>query len=56
MPKNGVIPGQTLVFVGVVYPAGWFIMAYLPAVPDEPVSAFETEYWTDNWIGALSGL
>lgn len=35
---------------------GWFLMPHLPPVPDHPVSAFEAEYWTANWAGALLGL
>ena len=35
---------------------GWFLMPYLPPVPDRPISIFETEYWTTNWAGALLGL
>ena len=43
------------VFVGVFFLAGWFLMPHLPPVPDHPVSAFEGEYWQDNWIGYLLG-
>jgi Na+/phosphate symporter len=44
------------VFAGVFFLAGWFLMPYLPPVPSEPVSAFQVEYWTDNWIGAILGV
>jgi hypothetical protein len=44
-----------VVFVGVFLLAGWFLMPYLPPVPDHPVSIFEGEYWKDNWIGSLLG-
>jgi Na+/phosphate symporter len=43
------------VFAGVFFLAGWFLMPHLPPVPDHPVSAFEAEYWKDNWIGYLLG-
>jgi hypothetical protein len=43
------------VFAGVFFLAGWFLMPHLPPVPDHPVSAFEAEYWRDNWIGYLLG-
>lgn len=35
---------------------GWLLMPHLPPVPDHPVSAFEAEFWTTNWAGALLGL
>ncbi len=44
------------VFAGVFFLAGWFLMPHLPPVPDRPISAFEGEYWVDNWIGVLLGL
>ena len=44
------------VFAGVFLLAGWFLMPHLPPVPDHPVSAFEAEYWKDNWIGYLLGI
>jgi drug/metabolite transporter (DMT)-like permease len=43
------------VFAGIFFIAGWFLMPHLPPVPDHPVSAFEAEYWKDNWIGYLLG-
>ena len=43
------------VFVGVFFLAGWFLMPHLPPVPVQPVSAFEAEFWKDNWIGYLLG-
>ncbi len=44
------------VFAGVFFLAGWFLMPHLPPVPDHPVSAFEAEFWKDNWIGYLLGI
>lgn len=35
---------------------GWFLMPHLPPVPDHPVTVFESEYWTDNWAGAILGI
>lgn len=43
------------VSIGVFLLAGWFLMPHLPPIPDRPVSAFEFEYWQDNWIGLLLG-
>ena len=43
------------VFAGVFFIAGLFLMPHLPPVPDHPVSAFEAEFWRDNWIGYLLG-
>lgn len=43
------------VFVGIFFLAGLFLMPHLPPVPDHPVSAFEAEFWKDNWIGYLLG-
>jgi len=43
------------VFAGVFFIAGWSLMTYFPPVPDHPVSAFEAEYWKDNWIGCVLG-
>lgn len=43
------------VFIPVFFIAGWFLMPYLPPVPDHPISAFEGDYWKDNWIGCLLG-
>jgi len=45
-----------LVFVGVFFLAGWFLMPHLPPVPDRPVSVFEGRYWIDNWIGVVLGV
>ena len=44
-----------LVFVFAFVLGGWFLMPYLPPVPDRPVTVFEREYWTTNWAGALLG-
>jgi drug/metabolite transporter (DMT)-like permease len=44
------------VFIGVFFLAGWFLMPYLPPIPNRPVSVFENEYWIDNWIGLLLGI
>lgn len=46
----------SLIFVLVFVLGGWFLMPHLPPTPDHPVSAFELEYWSTNWIGALFGL
>ncbi len=35
---------------------GWFLMPYLPPVPDHPVTVVDAEYWTTNWAGAVLGL
>jgi hypothetical protein len=43
------------VSIGVFFIAGWFLMPHLPPVPDHPMSAFEGEYWKNNWIGYLLG-
>ncbi len=43
------------VFAGVFFLAGWFLMPYLPPVPDHPVWVFQSEFWIDNWIGYLLG-
>ena len=45
-----------LVFIFVFVLGGWFLMPYLPPVPDHPVTVFEAEYGTTNWAGALLGL
>ena len=45
-----------VVFVFAFFLGGWFLMPYLPPVPDRPVTIVETEYWTTNWAGALLGL
>jgi uncharacterized RDD family membrane protein YckC len=44
------------VFFFVFFLGGWFLMPYLPPVPDHPVSSLQLEYWETNWIGALLGL
>jgi hypothetical protein len=44
------------VFAGVFFLAGLFLMPHLPPVPDHLVSAFETEFWSNNWIGYLLGV
>ena len=44
------------VFAGVFFLAGWFLMPYLPPVPDHPVSFVEAEYWKDNWAGSVLGF
>jgi hypothetical protein len=43
------------VFAGVFFLAGWFLMPHLPPVPDHPISAFEADYWKNNWVGYLLG-
>lgn len=45
-----------VVFVFAFILGGWFLMPHLPPTPNHPVSAFELEYWTTNWAGALLGL
>jgi uncharacterized protein (DUF2062 family) len=45
-----------VVFVFVFILGGLFLMPHLPPVPDHPVTAFEAEYWTTNWAGALLGI
>lgn len=35
---------------------GWFLMPYLPPVPNHPVTVFELEYWSTNWAGAVLGI
>ena len=45
-----------VVFVLSFILGGYFLMPHLPPVPDRPISVFETEYWMDNWAGALLGL
>ena len=45
-----------VVFGGVFFLAGWLLMPHLPPVPDRPVSAFEVEYWIDNWAGVVLGV
>jgi hypothetical protein len=45
-----------VVFVFTFFLAGWFLMPYLPPVPNHPVTVFELEYWTTNWIGVLLGI
>jgi hypothetical protein len=45
----------SFVFAPVFILAGWFLMPYLPPVPDHPVTVFEADYWKDNWIGYLLG-
>ena len=45
-----------IVFVFAFILGGWFLMPYLPPIPDRPISVFELEYWTGNWAGALLGL
>jgi hypothetical protein len=44
------------VFVGVFLIAGWFLMPHLPPIPDHQVSAFEMDFWKDNWIGYALGI
>ncbi|MEW6249258.1 MAG: hypothetical protein AB1716_01310 [Planctomycetota bacterium] len=43
------------VFAGVFVLAGLFLMPHLPPVPERPVSAFEGEFWIDNWAGYVLG-
>jgi uncharacterized protein (DUF2062 family) len=45
-----------LVFGSCFIVGGWFLMPYLPPTPDHPISAFEVQYWTTNWAGAVLGL
>lgn len=45
-----------VVFVLSFVLGGWFLMPYLPPVPDRPMSALEIEYWATNWAGTLLGL
>ncbi len=45
-----------VVFVFAFFLGGWFLMPHLPPVPDHPVTVFEAEYWTTNWVGALLGI
>ena len=45
-----------LVFSIVFVLAGLFLMPYLPPHPSRPISAFEFEYWSTNWIGVLLGV
>jgi hypothetical protein len=44
------------VFACVFVLGGLFLMPYLPPFPDRPVSAFEGQFWTTNWAGALLGI
>jgi len=44
------------VFILGFFLGGWFLMPYLPPVPNHPVHAFELEYWTTNWAGAVVGV
>jgi len=44
------------VFVFTFFLAGWFLLPYLPPVPDRPVTVLEARYWVDNWIGVLLGV
>jgi hypothetical protein len=55
-PKVSAAVSFVLVFIGVFVLAGLFLMPYLPPVPTRPVSAFEMEFWTTNWIGVVLGL
>lgn len=34
---------------------GWFLMPYLPPIPNGPVSVYQLEYWNDNWAGGIIG-
>ena len=43
------------VFLCVFFVCGWFLMPFLPPVPDRPVSVVEGAYWVDNWVGVLLG-
>ena len=45
-----------VVFIFSFFLGGWFLMPYLPPKPDRPISAFELDYWTTNWAGALLGI
>ncbi|HEY7087304.1 MAG TPA: hypothetical protein VH518_04395 [Tepidisphaeraceae bacterium] len=45
-----------IIFLFAFFLGGWLLMPHLPPTPDHPVSAFEAEYWTTNWAGALLGL
>ena len=42
-------------FVCVFVASGLFLMPYLPPVPTQPVTIFESAYWSDNWIGFILG-
>ena len=44
------------VFVFAFVLGGLFLMPFLPPFPDRPVTVFEGEYWTTNWVGAVLGL
>lgn len=44
------------VFIFTFVLGGWFLMPYLPPVPDHPVTVFDAEYWMTNWAGALLGI
>jgi membrane associated rhomboid family serine protease len=45
-----------VIFIFGFFLGGWFLMPYLPPVPTRPISPFESEYWSDNWAGLLTGL
>jgi len=45
-----------IVFIFVFFLGGWFLMPYLPPVPDHPVTVFEAEYWITNWAGVILGI
>jgi membrane associated rhomboid family serine protease len=45
-----------IVFLLAFVLGGWFLMPFLPPVPNHPVTVFEAEYWTTNWAGAVLGL
>lgn len=52
----GAIGSFLFVFPFAFVLGGWFLMPYLPPVPDHPVTVFEIEYWSTNWAGAVLGI
>lgn len=55
-PKLSAAISFLVVFAIAFILGGWFLMPHLPPTPKHPVSAFELEYWTTNWAGAVLGL
>jgi ABC-type branched-subunit amino acid transport system permease subunit len=45
-----------IVFVGVFYVIGTYVMPHLPPINEIPQKVGQPEFWTSNWAAVLAGL
>ena len=46
----------TVVFAGVFYVIGTYVMPHLPPISEIPQKVGQPEFWTSNWAAVLAGL